>query len=68
MIQCNWQQNTLLYLWDHLAQHPQQDAQGHVPVASEDLQGGDPPGSGQPLPMLCYQHSTEVVLMEPPMV
>jgi len=54
-------------LWVHQAQllfrqaHPEQGAQDHVQVAFGDVQGGDPTASGQPMPMLCLLHSTEVL-------
>lgn len=36
--------------------HPEQGAEGHVQVASENPQG-DSTASGQPAPVLCYPHS-----------
>lgn len=36
--------------------HPEQGAEGHVQVASENPRG-DSTASGQPAPVLCYPHS-----------
>ena len=53
----------------HLAQlllqleHPEKGAQAHVQVAFGHLQGGDPTTSGQPMPVLHYLDSTEVLLV-----
>lgn len=33
-----------------------QDAQAHIHMASEHLQGEDSTASGQPVPLLCHQH------------
>jgi len=51
-------------LWVHLAQswlqqgHPEQGAQARMLLSFEGLQGGEPTGSGQPVPGLCNLHST----------
>ena len=47
--------------------HPEQGAQAHVQVAAEDLWGRLQNVSGQPVPVLCYLHSTVPgVQREPP--
>jgi len=44
-------------------EHPEQDAQVHIHMAMEDLQGGDPTASGQPVPVLCHLHRRAVLLV-----
>lgn len=41
--------------------HSQQGVQGHLQVASKDLQGEDSTATGQPVPLFTYPHSTEVL-------
>jgi len=44
-------------------EHPEQGVQRHIQVALEDLQGGDPTASLQPVPVLRHLHSTAVLLV-----
>lgn len=57
---CGW--NALLYVNPLLKQgHLQLFIQDHTQVAFEELQGGDPTTSRQPVPVLHHLHSNKVI-------
>ena len=66
--QNHWMAEVGRALWVPQAQplfqqgHSEQGAQGHIPVAVGDPQGGDPTASGQPVLLLCHLYSTGVLL------
>jgi len=42
---------------------PEQGAKAHIPMASRDLQGGDPTASVKPVPVFHQPHSAELCLL-----